>query len=41
MFDTVSAVTPKSMTLNTDDKHYRYKVLETVIPLRNALWNPS
>jgi len=28
-----------SMTLNADDQHYRYKVLETAIPLRNALWN--
>ena len=28
-----------SMTLTADDTHYRYKVLETVIPLRNALWN--
>jgi type IV pilus assembly protein PilW len=28
-----------SMTLNTDDQHYRYKVLETIVPLRNALWN--
>ncbi len=30
-----------SMTLDADDQHYRYKVLETVVPLRNALWNPS
>jgi len=29
------------MSLAADDTHYRYKVLETVIPLRNALWNPS
>jgi type IV pilus assembly protein PilW len=28
-----------SMTLSADDQHYRYKVLETVVPLRNALWN--
>jgi type IV pilus assembly protein PilW len=28
-----------SMTLSTDDQHYRYKVLETVIPLRNVLYN--
>jgi type IV pilus assembly protein PilW len=30
-----------SMTLNSDEQHYRYKVLETVVPLRNALWNPT
>ena len=29
-----------SMTLNADDRHYRYRVLETIVPLRNALWNP-
>ena len=28
-----------SMPLSADDKHYRYKILETVVPLRNALWN--
>jgi type IV pilus assembly protein PilW len=28
-----------SMTLSADDQHYRYRVLETSIPLRNALWN--
>jgi type IV pilus assembly protein PilW len=28
-----------SMTLNSDQQHYRYKVLETIVPLRNALWN--
>ena len=28
-----------SMNLSADDQHYRYKVLETAIPLRNALWN--
>lgn len=28
-----------TMTLEDDDRHYRYKVLETVVPLRNALWN--
>jgi type IV pilus assembly protein PilW len=27
------------MNLTEDDQHYRYKVLETAIPLRNALWN--
>jgi type IV pilus assembly protein PilW len=24
-----------------DAQHYRYKVLETIVPLRNALWNAS
>ena len=28
-----------AMTLDSDAQHYRYKVLETVIPFRNALWN--
>jgi len=28
-----------SMPLSLDDQHYRYKVLETIVPLRNALWN--
>jgi len=28
-----------SMTLFDDEKCYRYKVLETMVPLRNALWN--
>ena len=28
-----------SMTLNADQQHYRYKVLETIVPLRNAVWN--
>jgi type IV pilus assembly protein PilW len=28
-----------SMTLDDDAQHYRYKVLETTIPFRNALWN--
>jgi hypothetical protein len=27
------------MTLTTDQTHYRYKVLETIVPLRNAVWN--
>jgi type IV pilus assembly protein PilW len=30
-----------SMTLTADQQHYRYKVLETIVPLRNALWNAS
>ncbi|MET0682901.1 MAG: PilW family protein [Casimicrobiaceae bacterium] len=28
-----------TMTLAADDQHYRYKVLETSVPLRNAMWN--
>jgi type IV pilus assembly protein PilW len=28
-----------AMTLDADAQHYRYKVLETTIPFRNALWN--
>ena len=40
MFD---APLPVSMTLNAAcppcDQHYRYKVLETIVPMRNALWN--
>ncbi len=30
-----------SMTLSGDEQNYRYKVLETIVPLRNALWNAS
>jgi type IV pilus assembly protein PilW len=41
MFDNTLGGHDVSMSLTTDDTHYRYKVLETVIPLRNALWNPS
>ena len=26
-------------TLNADEQIYRYKVLETIVPIRNALWN--
>jgi len=32
---------PIEMPISGDDQHYRYKVLETVVPLRNSLWNPS
>jgi type IV pilus assembly protein PilW len=41
MFDNSLGGHTESMSLAADDTHYRYKVLETVIPLRNALWNPS
>jgi type IV pilus assembly protein PilW len=34
--DGATAIT---MPLTSDQQHYRYKVLETVIPLRNAMWN--
>jgi type IV pilus assembly protein PilW len=30
-----------SMPLTADQQHYRYKILETIVPLRNALWNAS
>ena len=41
MFDATLGGHTEEMALGADDTHYRYKVLETVIPLRNALWNPS
>ena len=28
-----------SWTLNANEQIYRYKVLETIVPIRNALWN--
>jgi type IV pilus assembly protein PilW len=28
-----------TMNLSADEKKYRYKVLETIVPLRNAMWN--
>ena len=31
--------TAVSMGLTADQRHYRYRVFETVIPLRNAMWN--
>jgi type IV pilus assembly protein PilW len=30
---------PVEMKVTDIDPHYRYKVLETIVPLRNALWN--
>lgn len=30
-----------SMALDSDQQHYRYKVLETTVPLRNAVWNAT
>ena len=27
-------------TLTADDRHYRYKVFQTVVPLRNLIWKP-
>ncbi len=40
---TVCKVTSKCLTLGigglTDWQHYRYKVYDTVVPLRNVLWN--
>jgi type IV pilus assembly protein PilW len=29
------------MNLTADQQHYRYKELETIVPLRNAVWNAS
>jgi len=28
-----------TMAVSADDQHYRYKVLESTVPLRNAVWN--
>lgn len=28
-----------SMSLTADQQHYRYRVMETIVPLRNAVWN--
>lgn len=30
-----------SFALTADQQHYRYRVLETIVPLRNALWNAT
>jgi len=30
-----------SLALTADQQHYRYRVLETIVPLRNALWNAT
>ncbi len=30
-----------STSLTADQQHYRYKVLETIVPLRNSVWNAS
>ena len=27
-------------TLTADERHYRYKVFQTVVPLRNMIWRP-
>jgi hypothetical protein len=34
------ATTGPVWTLTTDDRHYRYKVFHTVVPLRNMIWRP-
>jgi type IV pilus assembly protein PilW len=39
MFCDAALACPVKMTLTADDQHFRYKVLETAVPLRNALWN--
>ncbi len=28
-----------TMPLTDDQQHYRYRILETIVPLRNAIWN--
>jgi type IV pilus assembly protein PilW len=28
-------------TLSADERHYRYKVFQTVVPLRNMIWRPK
>ena len=33
-----SASTLKVDSVGTDWKHYRYKVFDTVVPLRNMIW---
>jgi len=39
-----SAATPTTTgpvwTLTADERHYRYKVFQTVVPLRNMIWRP-
>lgn len=39
-----SAVAPTTVgplwTLTSDERHYRYKVFQTVVPLRNMIWRP-
>ena len=40
-----SAATPTTTgpvwTLTADERHYRYKVFQTMIPLRNMIWRPQ
>ncbi len=31
--------TPIQITLGSAERNYRYRSYETVVPLRNALWN--
>ena len=39
-----SAVAPTTTgpvwTLTADERHYRYKVFQTVVPIRNMIWRP-
>jgi len=37
----VPTTTGPVWTLTTDERHYRYKVFQTVIPLRNMIWRPQ
>jgi len=37
----VPTTTGPLWTLTADERHYRYKVFQTVIPLRNMIWRPQ
>jgi len=37
---TAPTTTGPVWTLTADDRHYRYKVFQTVVPLRNMIWKP-
>ncbi len=37
----VPTTTGPVWTLTADERHYRYKVFQTVIPLRNMIWRPQ
>jgi type IV pilus assembly protein PilW len=40
---TLTTVTPTALAIdlstNSDWKHYRYKTIETTVPLRDIIWN--
>ncbi len=37
----VPTTTGPVWTLTADERHYRYKVFQTVVPLRNMIWRPQ